>query len=277
MFENLGRLGFVEGRNLAVASSGFGLRTEQFPETAAEFAKDRVDVILAGGDPAIRAAQQATATIPILGFTDDMVGSGLVSSMARPGGNTSGISLLATELDGKRQELLIEMTADAHRIAALVDADTTAPERLQQLQEAAEARGIEVALHRVTKPEEIAGAMEAAKAAGAAGLNVLASPLLFAERQRIMERAAALRLPAIYQWPEIAEQGGLSAYGPRIVQLFGEVMSAQLAKLLRGTKPADLPVQQPTKLEFVINLKTANAMGFTVPKALVNQADNVIE
>jgi putative ABC transport system substrate-binding protein len=119
--------------------------------------------------------------------------------------------------------------------------------------------------------------MEAAKAAGAAGLNVLASPLLFAERQRIMERAAALRLPAIYQWPEIAEQGGLSAYGPRIVQLFGEVMSAQLAKLLRGTKPADLPVQQPTKLEFVINLKTANAMGFTVPKALVNQADNVIE
>src|SRR4051794_10395295 len=171
MFENLGRLGFVEGRNLAVASSGFGLRTEQFPETAAEFAKDRVDVILAGGAPAIRAAQQATATIPILGFTDDMVGSGLVSSMARPGGNTSGISLLATELDGKRQELLIEMTADAHRIAALVDADTTAPERLQQLQEAAEARGIEVALHRVTKPEEIAGAMEAAKAAGAAGLK----------------------------------------------------------------------------------------------------------
>jgi putative ABC transport system substrate-binding protein len=273
----LGRLGFIEGKNLSVDPRGYGLRPEQFSEVAAELVKARVDVIMAGGDPAIRAAQQATATIPILAITDDMAGSALVNSMARPGGNTTGVSLLATELDGKRQEILIEIVPGAGRIAALADPNTTAPRRLQTLQEAARARGIELSIQQIGKPDEIIGAIDAAKEAGAAGLNVLASPFLFAERQQIITRAAALRLPAIYQWPETAEEGGLAAYGPRIVQLFRDVLSRQFAKLLTGAKPSDLPVEQPTKFELVINLKTAKALGLTVPQAIVDRADKVIE
>ena len=248
-----------------------------FSEVAVELAKAPVDVILAGGDPAIRAAQQATARIPILGFTDDMVGSGLVSSLARPGRNTTGVSLLATELDGKRQEILVDMVPDAHRIAALADPNTTALSRLQALRDAAHARGIELSIQQVDKPEEIIEAINAAQVAGAEAVNVLASPLLFAQRRLILERVAALHLPAIYQWPETAEEGGLAAYGPRIVQLFRDVLARQLVKLLRGTDPADLPVEQPTKFELVINLNSAKALGLTIPQSILARADEVID
>jgi putative ABC transport system substrate-binding protein len=277
LFNELRRLGFIEGQNLAVDARGFGLPIEQFSEVAAELVKARVDVILVGGDVGIRTVQQATATIPILGFTDDMVGSGLVSSMARPGGNTTGISLLATELDGKRLEILIEIVPGARRIAALADANTTAPRELQALQDAAQGRGIELSIHRIAKPEEISGAMDASLAAGAQGFNVLASPLLFARRRFILERAAALDLPAIYQWPETAEEGGLAAYGPRIIQLYRDVFARQLVKLLQGVKPADLPVEQPTTFDLVINLKTAKALGLTIPPSVLARADEVIE
>jgi putative ABC transport system substrate-binding protein len=277
LFDELRRLGFVEGQNLTVDPRGFGLPIEQFSEVAAELVKAQVDVILVGGDVGIRTVQQATATIPILGFTDDMVGAGLVSSMARPGGNTTGISLLATELDGKRLEILIEIVPGARRIAALADSNTTASRELQALQDAARGRGIELSIHRIAKPEEIIGAMDASQAAGAQGFNVLASPLLFVRRRFILERAAALRLPAIYQWPETAEEGGLAGYGPRIIQLFRDVFARQLVKLLQGVKPADLPIEQPTKFELVINLKTASMLGLTVPQSILGLADEVIE
>jgi putative ABC transport system substrate-binding protein len=194
--DELRRLGFIEGQNLIVDPRGYGLRTEQFSEVAAALVKAQVDVIIAGGDPAIRAAQQATATVPILGVTDDMVGSGLVASMARPGGNTTGISLLATELDGKRQEILIEIVPGTRHIAALADVNTTASRQLEALQEAARARGIELSVHQIARPEEISDAIDAAKTVGVAALTVLASPLLYAQRKLIIERAAALRLPA---------------------------------------------------------------------------------
>jgi putative tryptophan/tyrosine transport system substrate-binding protein len=277
MFDELRRLGFIDGQNLTVDSRGFGLRSEQFSEAAVVLVNAPVDVVLAGGNPAIRAAQQATTTIAILGVTDDMVGSGLVASMAHPGGNTTGVSLLATELDGKRQELLIELLPGAHHIAALADPNTTASRQLQALEDAARAHGVKLSAQRIGKPEEIVGAIDAAKSAGAAALNVLASPLLFAQRQLIFERVAALRLPAIYQWPEMAREGGLTGYGPSIVQLFRDVLSRQLVKLLQGAKPADLPIEQPTKFELVINLKTAKALGLTVPPILFAQADEVIE
>jgi putative ABC transport system substrate-binding protein len=277
LYDELGRLGFVEGRNLQIDGQGHGMRREQLAQHAAELVKAKVDVILTGGDVGIRAAQQATATIPILAMTDDMVGSGLVSSMARPGGNTTGVSLLATELDGKREEILIEMTPGTRRIAALADSNTTASQQLQALQDAARARGVELSIQRIARPEEIVGAIDAAKAAGAAALNVLASPVLFGQRQLIIERAAALRLPAMYQWPETAEEGGLAGYGPRIVQLYRDVMSRQLVALLRGTKPADLPVEQPTKFELVVNLKTAKALDLTIPESIIARADEVIE
>jgi len=277
LFEELRRRGFVEGQNLTVDPRGYGLRAGQFSEVAVELVDARVDVILAGGNPAIRAAQQATATIPILGVTDDMVGSRLVDSMAHPGGNTTGISILATELDGKRQELLIELIHGARHIAALADSNTTASWQLQALEDTARAHGVELSIHQIANREEISGAIDAAKAAGASGLNVLASPLLFAQRQLIMERTAALRLPAMYQWPETAEEGGLVGYGPRIVQLFRDVLSRQLIKLLQGAKPADIPVEQPTKFELVINLNTAKALGLTIPEAMLDRADKAVE
>jgi putative ABC transport system substrate-binding protein len=173
-----------------------------------------------------------------------MVGSGLVSSMAHPGGNTTGISLLATELDGKRQELLIGLIPGVRHIAALADANTAAPKQLQALQDAARARGVELSIQPIARQEEIIGAIDAAKAAGAAALNVFSSPLLFAQRQLIIERTAAGRLAAIYQWPETAEEGGLAGYGPRVLQLNRDVVSRQLIKLLQGVKPADIPVER---------------------------------
>jgi putative ABC transport system substrate-binding protein len=245
LFGGLRRFGFIEGQNLTVDPRGFGLRSEQFPEVAAELVKARVDVIVAIGDVAIRAAQQATATIPILAAADDMVASGLVASMAHPGGNTTGLSVLGTELDGKRQEILTDIVPAARRIAALADPKTAAPGHFEALRDAARARGIELSIYRIAEPDEIIGAIDAAKEAGARALNVLTSPLLDGQRQLIIERAAAVQLPAMYQWPEAAEEGGLAGYGPRKAHINGDVWVRQLVKLLKGVKPADLPVEQP--------------------------------
>jgi len=276
-FDEVRRLGFVEGQNLIVDWGGFGLRVDAFDEHARALVKARVDVIVVGGDAAVRAAQHATSEIPILGFTDDMVGQGFVHSLAKPGGNTTGVTILAAELDGKRQEILIEAMPRISRIAALVDSTITAPSHLEELAGAARGRGLTLSLHSVDRPEEITAAIDAAKASGAEALNVLASALLFNNRTIIFERVAALRFPAVYQWPEIADQGGLIGYGPRIVQLYRDVMARQVVKLMRGAKPADIPVEQPTKYELVINLKTAKALGLEVPPSLLARADEVIQ
>jgi putative tryptophan/tyrosine transport system substrate-binding protein len=228
--------------------------------------KSPADPILAAGDTAIRAAQQATKTIPILSFTDDLVGSGLVNSMARPRGNTTGISVFAPELNGKRQELLIEAVPRLRRMTALADTNTTSDAQLRELQESARSRDVELSIQRVAKGEEVVAAIDSAKASGATALNVLDSPLLWANRYLIMDRVAALHLPAMYQSPEIAEEGGFAGYGPRATQLFRDIQARQLVQILRGTKVADIPVEQPTKFELVINLKTANALGVTSPR-----------
>jgi putative ABC transport system substrate-binding protein len=277
LFGELRRLGFIEGQNLIIDPRGFGLRNDQFSQAAVDLIGAGADVILAGGNLGIGAAQHATATIPILGMTDDMVGSGLAVSMAHPGANTTGVSLLATELDGKRQELLIELIPEARRISALADPNTTASPRLQALQDAARAHDVDLDIHTAGTLQEITPAIDAAKASGAAGLNVLASPILFANRRIIFERAAALRLPAMYQWPEMGREGGLAGYGPSLVQLFRDVVSRQLIKLLEGAKPADLPVEQPTKFELVINVNAAKALGLAIPRSMLMLADEVIE
>ena len=277
LFDELQQFGFIEGQNLTIDLRSYGQHIELLSRYAEELFGTPADVIIALGDPAIRVAQQATKTIPILALTDDMVGSGLVSSLARPNSNTTGVSLLATELDGKRQDILIEAVPGLARMAALADTNTTAPQRLEALQDAARTRGVELSIHRVSKSDEIAPAIDAAMKSGAGALNVLASPLLFANRQVIIERAAALRLPAIYQWPEMAEEGGFLGYGPRFAQLYRTIMARQLVKLLRGAKPADLPVEQPAKFEFVINLKTAKALGLPVSRSMQLLADEVIE
>jgi putative ABC transport system substrate-binding protein len=277
VFDDLQQAGFVEGQNLTVDWHQYGSHVDLISQFAAEVVKAKVDVIVATGDTAIRAVQQATTTIPILGSTDDMIGSGLVNSLARPDGNTTGTSIFAAGLDGKRQELLIEAVPGIRRMAALVDSKTTASSRLLSLQQAARSHGVELSVQPVIKSEEIPAALDAAKAAGAAAINVLSSPVLFGARQSIIQRVAVLRLPAIYQFPDVAEEGGFLGYGPRVTQMYKELVGPMLVKLLRGTKPIDLPIEQPTKLELVVNLKTANALALEVPESFLARADKVIE
>jgi putative ABC transport system substrate-binding protein len=275
-FDELRRLGFIEGQNLAIDPRGFGLREQQFRETAATIVKSAPDAIVTAGGPSTRAAQEATKTIPILGTADDMVAEGLVASLARPGGNTTGVSLLAPELDGKRQDILMDAVPAARRMAALADPAISTPQHLQALQEAVRPRGVELAIFSARTLEEIVPAMNQAKAAGAAALNVLATPLFFFNQRVVIERAAALQMPAMYQWPEMAEAGGLAGYGPRITEWYRQ-LARVLAKVLRGAKPADLPIEQPTNFELVINLQAAKAIGHEVPAGLVLRADKVIE
>jgi len=276
-FEGVRRQGFIEGQNLTVIHHAFAMNPDLLPEWVAELVKARVDVIATVGDLAIRTAQGATKTIPILAATDDMLGAGLVNSLARPNGNTTGLSILATELDGKRQEILTEAVPALRRMAVLADSNRTAAVKLDALRQAANAGNVRLLIHPVAGDKEIVSALDMAQASGATALNVLASPMLYANRQLIMDRAAALRMAAMYQWPETAEEGGFAAYGPRLMDLFRDLLPRKLAQLLRGTKMADIPVEQPTKFELVINLKTANALGIMVPAALLALADKVIE
>jgi putative ABC transport system substrate-binding protein len=276
--DELRRRGFIEGQNLTVEYRNYGLHPDRISEYAAELVKAGVDVIIAAGShETIRAAQQATKTIPIVGLAEDLVGSGLVRSMARPNGNTTGVSVLATTLDSKRQEILIEAVPGLRRMALLVDTNSIPVSEIEALQEVARAHNIELSIHLVAKGEEIAAAIDAAKASGATALNLTASPLFYNNRQLILDRVAALRLPTIYEWPETAQEGGFAAYGPRLDDIVLGVMNRQIVQLFRGIKVADIPVEQPTKFELVINLKAANAMGLQVPPSLLLRADKVIE
>jgi putative tryptophan/tyrosine transport system substrate-binding protein len=276
IFDGLRHRGFIEGQNLTIIYRDFAPHHDLLSEYAAELAQAKVDLIYGGGGTATHAAQQATKTIPILGFAEDMVGEGLVNSMARPNGNTTGISILATELNGKRLEILIELVPGLHRVGALSDSNTTTDSKVHEQQEVARAHNIELSIYQVAKGEQIPAAIDAAQASGVTAFNVLASPMLFANRQLILDRAAALRLPAIYEWPELAEAGGFAGYGPRFFKL-PEIVARLAAKLLEGTKPADIPVEQPTTFELAINLKTAKAIGVTVPPSMLARADEVIE
>ena len=269
--------GFIDGQNLIVDDHGFGLRVNELADHASAIVKANVDLIFCAGEPAVRAAQQATKTIPILGLADDMVRSGFVSSLAKPGGNTTGVSILATELDGKRQEILLEAVPGIRRIAALADANGTLPQELKALQETAHARGVDLSIYRVAKADEIAGAIDAAKSSGAAALNVLAGTLLYNNRRIILPRVAALGLPAIYQFPTMAEEGGLMGYGTSLEEIYRNILARQLVKLLRGANPADVPVEQPSKYELVVNLKAARSLGLTIPESVLLRAEKVIE
>ena len=274
--EEFRRYGFIEGQNLAVEWRAFGKNLDLIPQYAAELIRARVDVIATAGEEATRAAQQATKTIPIVAIADDLLGAGLVQSLARPEGNTTGVNILAADLDGKRQDLLIEAMPGLRRLAALADVNSTA-EKLETLQEAARAHNVQLLTYRIARGEEIAPAIDTAHASGATALNIFSGVLLWANRQLVMDRAAALHLPTMHGTPEEAEEGAFAAYGPRLGRLFAEMMPQQISKLFRGAKVADLPVEQPTTFELVINLKTAKAMGVTVPEALLARADKLIE
>jgi putative tryptophan/tyrosine transport system substrate-binding protein len=269
--------GFIAGQNLIVDDRGFGLRPDELADHASAIVKAHVDVIVCAGEPVVRAAQQATKTIPILAVVDDMVKSGFVTSLAKPDGNTTGVSILSTELDGKRQEILLELLPGVRRVAAIGDRDNTSPEQLNALRETAHERGVELLIYRVTKAGEIEGALDAAKKSGAEALNVLAGAFLYNNREIILKRVAALRMPAIWQFPNEAEEGGFIAYGTRLESIFRDILARQLVKLLRGVKPAEIPIEQPTKFELVANLTTAKALGLTIPETFLQRADKIIE
>ena len=273
--QSLREVGYVEGQTIAIEFRLAEGKTERLPALAAELVQLKVEAIMTFGDPAIRAIQEATKTIPIIAATDDLVGAGLVANLARPGGNTTGVSILASELNVKRLELLKEALPRVSRIAALWDPGS-GTFHLKGLEAAARSLGVELQILEVRRPEDFRRAFEAAKKARAGALNVLASPFLYGHRQTIIDLAAKNRLPAIYQWREMAEAGGLMSYGPTLSELL-RLCAAVLDRILKGAKPGDLPVEQPRKLELVINLKTAKALGLKVPPSILLRADEVIQ
>ena len=275
-FDEMRLFGFVEGRNLTVLPNSFDVRNDELAERADAVVKAAPDAIISGPDNYTRVLQQLTRTIPLIAMTEDMVRAGLVASLARPGGNTTGISLLSPELDGKRQDTLVEAVPGLRKMATLADSTVTPQRHLDALQDAARRRGIEMSVLGVAKREEVVPAIEAAKAAGAQALNFLATPLFSVNNRPFLDRIVALRVPAMHQWPESAEDGGLMGYGPRFTQTFRQ-RARIVARIPRGAKPADIPVEQPTHFELVINLMTAKAIGHEVPAGLVLRADKVIE
>lgn len=275
LFDELRLNGFVEGQNLIVIPGGFGVPNDRIASVAASLVAASPDAIDAGPELPLRALQKLTRTIPLIGITEDMVGDGLVASLARPGGNITGMSLLSPELDGKRQEILIEAVPGVRKIAVLANSNVTPPAHLQDLQEAAHNRGIEALVRGVAKRGDVISAIDDVKASGAQAINFLATPMFSINAADFIRHVTTLRLPSIYQWPEDADEGALIAYGPRFTDIYRE-RARITAKVLQGAKPADLPVEQPTRFELVINLQVAKAIGHEVPAGLVGRADKVI-
>jgi len=272
--------GFIENQNVEILPGGFGVRDEQLVELATALVKAAPNAIVAGPERPLRALQAVTHTVPLIGMSEDLVAEGLAATLAHPGGNITGISLLSPELDGKRQDILIEAVPGVRRIAAMADSKVTPPYHFQMLQHGGRSRGVEVSIFGVKGPEDIASAIDAAKASNCEALNFLATPVFSVPGSRnnqiVLERVVALHLPAIFQWPETAEAGALLGYGPRFTEVYRQ-RARIVAKILRGAKPADVPVEQPTKFDLVINLKTAKAIAHEIPSGLVLRADEVIE
>lgn len=275
--KRLNELGYVEGQNLIIEFRNAEGKLDQLPDLAAELVRLRVDVIVAGAARAIQAAKQATSTIPIVmaAVGHDPIALGFVASLARPGGNVTGVSALQPELTAKRLELLKEAVPKVSRIAVLWD--TPASDQLRTAEGAARTLGIELQpLELRNPPYDFESAFRIAASGRAGALLVLLSPILARERGRIAELAVKHRLPAISALPEFAEAGGLMTYAANVVEMHRHA-AIYVDRILKGARPADLPVEQPTRFEFVINLKTAKALGLTLPQSLFIRADRVIE
>jgi putative ABC transport system substrate-binding protein len=277
--QGLRELGYIEGWNLVIEqrypSGGSG---DQLPNLAAELVRLKVDVIVAGGSLTPHAAKRATTTIPIvMGNHGDPVGSGLVTSLARPGGTVTGLSLLSTELAGKQLELLREAVSGVARVTVLWNPTSQTHARMLGEAEAA-ARALGLRFHRLPArgPEEYEGAFLAMRRERADAVLVLGDPIFWYHRTRLAALAAKQRLPAMFGQREHAEAGGLISYGANLRDNYRRA-ATYVDKILKGAKPADLPVEQPTKFELVINLKTAKALGLTIPPSLLLRADEIIE
>ena len=274
--QRLRELGWIEGHTIAIEYRWSEGVPERVAEVAAEFVRRKVDVIVTFGN-AVPLVKQATAAIPIVFTTgQDPVGGGLVTSLAKPGGNVTGLSLQSTDVAGKKLELLREVVPHLRRLAVLVDFGNPQPVlEMGEVQAAARTLGIEVAPLAIRRAEDIAPAFEALKAQADA-LFVVGAALVIANRTRIITLALGARLPTIFNIRDYVQAGGLMSYGPNFPDLFRRTADL-VDKILRGTKPADIPVEQPTKFELVINLTTAKALGITIPSSLLARADEVIE
>ncbi len=278
LVERLRELSYSEGRNMTFEYVSADGRPERLPRLAMELVRARPDVLIAGfGTLTAQAAKAATTTIPIVFTTvGDPVGAGVVASLARPGGNATGLSGL-TEIGGKRLELLLELIPGKQVVAVLMNPDTPFTRlALKEVKTAAEAERIRLEVLEARTPDQVSGQFGAAVKAGAGGMLVLEDPMMYNLRRQISDLAAKLRLPAVYTYRDYAQAGGLMSYGTDRRQIYRRA-AEYVDKILKGAKPADLPVEQPTKFELVINLKTANALGLTIPPSLLARADQVIE
>ncbi len=276
--QGLRDLGYVEGQNIAIESR-WAEGKYRYPALAADLVRLKVDVIVAQGGAATQAVQQATRTIPIvMSIVLDPVGSGLVPSLARPGGNVTGTSFMGPDLVGKQLQLLKEVVPKVSRVALLRNpANPASAQGLRDAEAAARALGVRLQALEARDPQEIDSAFAAMTRERAGALLILPDPIFGNQRRQIAELAAKRRLPAIYGGtPEYAEAGGLMVYGPNELDL-NRRAAIYVDKLLKGAKPADLPVEQPTKFELVINLRTAKAIGLTIPQSVLIRADQVIE
>jgi putative tryptophan/tyrosine transport system substrate-binding protein len=273
--QRLHELGWIEGRNVTIEYRWAEGRSERFAEIAAEFVRMKVDVILTHNTPPVLAAKQATSTIPIVFATaGDPIGTGMVANLARPGGNVTGLSTQAPDITGKRLGLLREIVPNLNRLAIMGNVDPITVLALHEAEAAANKLRLEVSRSEIRQAQDIAPAFEILK--GTEALYVLADPLLFANRVRINSLALKMRLPTMHGNREYIEGGGLMSYGPYWPDLWRRAAD-YIDKILRGAKPADIPVEQPTKFELVINLTTAKALGLTIPETLLLRADEVIE
>ena len=274
IFTELQRLDWVDGRNAIYEPRFSAGDPERLPSLASDLVGRKVHIIVAtGGWVTVRAAQRVTASIPIVGLSDDLVGEG-VASLARPGSNTTGVSIFAAELNTKRLELLAEMVPAARRIAAL--AQSKSDPSLARVAAAARERSMELEVFEAQGLDRLADALRAVSTARIDAVNVLASAILHNGRRTVMDHLAASRLPAIYQWPEYAAEGGLMGYGPTQASI-ARLVAEQVDRVLKGARPAELPVVQPTTFTLAINVKTAKALGLTVPPSLRARADEAIE
>jgi len=274
----LRELGYVEGKNIIIEWRSTEGKADRLATLAAELVRLKVDVIVSGGPPPTRSAKQATNTIPIvMGYDDDPVGSGFVASLAHPGGNITGLATLAPEISGKQMELLKEIIPRFSRVAVIgSSSQPSQPQALREINLAADAFGVKVHYLETREAKDIEAAFEAAIKAHADAVLVVTTPVLTSERRHWIDLAMKSRLPTIFGRPEYVEDGGLVFYGVSYTDLFRRA-AGYVDKILKGAKPADLPVEQPTKFELVINLRTANQIGLTIPPNVLARADRVIK